>query len=403
MIIQPARRTESVQEYYFSRKLKEIAAMNASREASGAEPVINLGIGSPDGMPPMQAIDALCDSARQSGNHAYQSYVGLPALRNAFSRWYERWYGVNLNPDTQIQPLVGSKEGILLISLAFLNKGDKVLVPDPGYPTYSSASRLVEAEIVTYDLSEDNGWQPDFDALEKMDLDGVKIMWTNYPNMPTGASASEELYDRLVDFGRRHSIMICNDNPYSFILNDKPLSILAREGAMDCCLELNSLSKAHNMAGWRIGMVAAEAEVISQILKVKSQMDSGMFKPLQMAAVQALAQGPEWFRALNDEYRQRRKLAGEIFDLIGAEYDHSSSGMFLWGKITSCRLLKQEQKDTGKTGGEIVSDAILQGCGVFITPGFIFGKNGDNYIRISLCAKPQVLRQAYDRINKLLI
>lgn len=402
MIIQPARRTESVQEYYFSRKLKEIAAMNASREASGAEPVINLGIGSPDGMPPMQAIDALCDSARQSGNHAYQSYVGLPALRNAFSRWYERWYGVNLNPDTQIQPLVGSKEGILLISLAFLNKGDKVLVPDPGYPTYSSASRLVEAEIVTYDLSEDNGWQPDFDALEKMDLEGVKIMWTNYPNMPTGASASEELYDRLVDFGRRHSIMICNDNPYSFILNDKPLSILAREGAMDCCLELNSLSKAHNMAGWRIGMVAAEAEVISQILKVKSQMDSGMFKPLQMAAVQALGQGPEWFRALNDEYRQRRKLAGEIFDLIGAEYDHASSGMFLWGKITSCSLLNGGQKETGKTGGEIVSDAILQGCGVFITPGFIFGKNGDNYIRISLCAKPQVLRQAYDRINKLL-
>lgn len=403
MIIQPARRTESVQEYYFSRKLKEIAAMNASREASGAEPVINLGIGSPDGMPPMEAIDALCESARQSWNHAYQSYVGLPALRNAFSRWYERWYGVNLNPDTQIQPLVGSKEGILLISLAFLNKGDKVLVPDPGYPTYSSASRLVEAEIVTYDLSEDNGWQPDFDALEKMDLEGVKIMWTNYPNMPTGASASEELYDRLVDFGRRHSIMICNDNPYSFILNDKPLSILAREGAMDCCLELNSLSKAHNMAGWRIGMVAAEAEVISQILKVKSQMDSGMFKPLQMAAVQALAQGPEWFGALNDEYRQRRKLAGEIFDLIGAEYDHASSGMFLWGKIASCRLLKQEQKDTGKTGGEIVSDAILKSCGVFITPGFIFGKNGDNYIRISLCAKPQVLRQAYDRINKLLI
>ena len=310
---------------------------------------------------------------------------------------------MNLNPDTQIQPLVGSKEGILLISLAFLNKGDKVLVPDPGYPTYSSASRLVEAEIVTYDLSEDNGWQPDFDALEKMDLDGVKIMWTNYPNMPTGASASEELYDRLVDFGRRHSIMICNDNPYSFILNDKPLSILAREGAMDCCLELNSLSKAHNMAGWRIGMVAAEAEVISQILKVKSQMDSGMFKPLQMAAVQALAQGPEWFGALNDEYRQRRKLAGEIFDLIGAEYDHSSSGMFLWGKITSCSLLNGGQKETGKTGGEIVSDAILQGCGVFITPGFIFGKNGDNYIRISLCAKPQVLRQAYDRINKLLI
>lgn len=388
MIIQPARRTESVQEYYFSRKLKEIAAMNASREASGAEPVINLGIGSPDGMPPMEAIDALCESARQSGNHAYQSYVGLPALRNAFSRWYERWYGVNLNPDTQIQPLVGSKEGILLISLAFLNKGDKVLVPDPGYPTYSSASRLVEAEIVTYDLSEDNGWQPDFDALEKMDLEGVKIMWTNYPNMPTGAPASMELYEKLVEFGRSHRIMICNDNPYSFILNDKPISILSVPGAVDCCLELNSLSKAHNMAGWRIGMVASHEDVISQILKVKSQMDSGMFKPLQLAAVQALSQGPEWFRNLNEEYRIRRELAGNIFDLLGAEYDHSSSGMFLWGKISS--------------EGEALSDTILYGCGVFITPGFIFGRNGEKYIRISLCAKPQILRQAYERIKSFL-
>ena len=374
--------------------------MNASREASGAEPVINLGIGSPDGMPPMQAIDALCDSARQSGNHAYQSYVGLPALRNAFSRWYERWYGVNLNPDTQIQPLVGSKEGILLISLAFLNKGDKVLVPDPGYPTYSSASRLVEAEIVTYDLSEDNGWQPDFDALEKMDLEGVKIMWTNYPNMPTGASSSEELYDRLVDFGRRHSIMICNDNPYSFILNDKPLSILAREGAMDCCLELNSLSKAHNMAGWRIGMVCGDKALISEVLKVKSQMDSGMFRPLQMAAVEALSQGPEWFRALNDEYALRRKAACSLYDRLNLEYDPSSSGLFLWGRVGEDNPLLSG--DLSKSLGERLSDTLLYKAGVFLTPGFIFGDNGRNYIRASLCATSTVLRQAEERIGALL-
>lgn len=389
MIIKAANRTESVSEYYFSRKLKEIAAMNAERSARGEELVINLGIGSPDGMPPMEAIEALCESAREPGNHAYQSYVGLPQLRQAFADWYRKWYGVELDPGSQIQPLVGSKEAVLLISLAFLDKGDKVLVPDPGYPTYSSASKLVEAEILTYDLREDNGWWPDFEALERMDLEGVKIMWTNYPNMPTGASASEELYAKLVDFGRRHGILICNDNPYSFILNDRPLSILAQPGAMDCCLELNSLSKAHNMAGWRIGMVASDAEVIAQILKVKSQMDSGMFKPLQLAAVQALAQGPDWFRELNDEYRRRRILAGEIFDMLGVTYDKNSSGMFLWGKVSTA-------------DGRQLSDRILYEAGVFITPGFIFGKNGEEYIRISLCSKPQVLKQASERISKIL-
>lgn len=388
MIIRPAKRTESVQEYYFSRKLKEIAAMNQERQARGEEPVINLGIGSPDGMPPLPAVEALCKSAVQPGNHAYQSYVGLPQLRQAFADWYARWYGVELDPVREIQPLVGSKEAILLISLAFLDKGDKVLVPDPGYPTYSSASRLVEAEIIPYDLCAENGWQPDFDALEQMDLSGVKIMWTNYPNMPTGAPASPELYDRLVDFGKRHGILICNDNPYSFILNDDPLSILSRPGARECCLELNSLSKAHNMAGWRIGMVAAEPELIAEILKVKSQMDSGMFKPLQLAAVQALAQGPEWFSELNAEYRRRRVLAGDIFDLLGAEYDRNSTGMFLWGKV-SCE-------------GRLVSDKILYEAGVFITPGFIFGKNGENYIRISLCAKPEVLRKAAEKIRDII-
>ena len=396
MIIRAAKRTESVQEYYFSRKLKEIAAMNAGRE----EPVINLGIGSPDGMPPMPAVEALCGSARQPGNHAYQSYVGLPELRRAFADWYARWYDVHLDPSCEIQPLVGSKEAILLISLAFLDKGDKVLVPDPGYPTYSSASKLVEAEIVTYDLLPENGWQPDFEALDKMDLDGVKIMWTNYPNMPTGAAATEELYGRLVDFGRRHGIMICNDNPYSFILNDRPLSILAQPGAKECSLELNSLSKAHNMAGWRIGMVAADAEVITEILKVKSQMDSGMFKPLQLAAVKALAQGPEWFEELNAEYRRRRVLAGEIFDLIGAEYDHDSSGMFLWGRIkTSVNSIHQ----TSQSIGEQTSDRLLYDAGVFITPGFIFGKNGENYVRISLCAKPEVLKRAAEKIRNVIL
>ncbi len=398
MIIKAAKRTESVSEYYFSRKLREIAAMNAERAVRGEEPVINLGIGSPDGMPPVEAIDVLCESAREPGNHAYQSYVGLPQLRQAFADWYRKWYGVELDPVSQIQPLVGSKEAILLISLAFLDKGDKVLVPDPGYPTYSSASKLVEAEILTYDLREDNGWWPDFEALEKMDLQGVKIMWTNYPNMPTGAAASEDLYAKLTDFGRRHGILICNDNPYSFILNDRPLSILAQPGALDCCLELNSLSKAHNMAGWRIGMVAADSEVIAQILKVKSQMDSGMFKPLQMAAVQALAQGPEWFRELNDEYRRRRVLAGEIFDMLGVTYDKGSSGMFLWGKVGAGRLSEPE-----KSAGQLLSDRILYDAGVFITPGFIFGKNGEDYVRISLCAKPQVLERAAERIRNILM
>ena len=408
MIISPAKRTESVQEYYFSRKLKEIAAMNAERAAAGEEPVINLGIGSPDGMPPMEAVEALCESARQPGNHAYQSYVGLPELRQAFADWYACWYGVELDPAKEIQPLVGSKEGILLISLAFLNKGDKVLVPDPGYPTYSSASKMVEAEILTYDLKAENGWQPDFEALEQMDLEGVKIMWTNYPNMPTGAPATEELYARLVDFGKRHGILICNDNPYSFILNDNPISILSQPGAKECCLELNSLSKAHNMAGWRVGMVAAEAEVIAQILKVKSQMDSGMFKPLQIAAVQALKQGPEWFAELNEEYRRRRVLAGEIFDLLGVKYDHNSAGMFLWGTVgsdISSEPAEQEgavDANVRPTPGQILSDRILYEAGVFITPGFIFGKNGENYIRISLCAKPEVLLQAAERIKKAL-
>ena len=384
MIISPATRTLSVKEYYFSRKNREIAHLNSQRET----PIINLGIGAPDGRPPQAAIDTLCETAQKSGVHAYQSYVGIPELRQAFADWYARYYGVTLDPKTEIQPLVGSKEGILILSLAFLDKGDKVLVPDPGYPTYTSASLLCEAEMVRYDLLEDGGWQPDFDALEKMDLTGVKMMWTNYPNMPTGAPASMELYEKIVDFGRRHGIMICNDNPYSFILNDSPVSILSIPGAKECCVELNSLSKAHNMSGWRIGMIAGAEDVVKEFLKVKSQMDSGMYRPLQVAAVEALRQGPEWFEALNAEYRRRKVVAAKIFDTIGAKYNPDSQGLFLWGKVGP--------------DAEKISDRLLYEAGVFITPGFIFGRNGEQYLRISLCAPVETLERALEAIKKVL-
>ncbi|MBQ2194127.1 MAG: aminotransferase class I/II-fold pyridoxal phosphate-dependent enzyme [Bacteroidales bacterium] len=402
MIIPPARRTESVREYYFSRKLKEIAALNRERQAAGQPAIINLGIGAPDGMPPAPAIETLVETARKSDVHAYQSYVGLDQLREAFAGWYRRYYDVELDPSCEIQPLVGSKEGILLISLAFLNAGDGVLVPDPGYPTYTSASRLVEARILTYDLLEKNGWQPDFEALERMDLSGVKILWVNYPHMPTGASATPELYRKIVDFALRHRLLVVNDNPYSFILNDRPLSILATPGAKECCLELNSLSKAHNMSGWRIGMVAGQRDLVAQVLKVKSQMDSGMFKPLQLAAVEALSQGPDWFRDLNAEYARRRRLAGEIFDTIGARYDTASTGLFLWGRIDAGNPFAALTPDTGASLGERVSDTILYRSGVFITPGFIFGENGKDYVRISLCAKPEVLVHAKCLIESIL-
>ena len=384
MIIDPAARTRDVREYYFSRKNRQIAELNARRDT----PVINLGIGSPDRRPPQEAIDMLCDMAQQDGVHAYQSYLGAPQLREAFARWYERYYDVKLDPSCEIQPLTGSKEGILLLSLAFLDKGDKVLVPDPGYPTYTSASRLCEAQILSYDLREEDGWMPDFDALEAMDLSGVKMMWTNYPNMPTGAPASRDLYERLVRFGLEHNILICNDNPYSFILNDKPLSILSVPRARECCVELNSLSKAHNMSGWRVGMIAGEREYVSELLKVKSQMDSGMFRPLQFAAAAALDCGPEWFEKLNGEYRLRKQAAARIFDYLGVKYNPDSQGLFLWGKRGA--------------DAEAVSDRLLEEAGVFITPGFIFGKNGREYLRISLCAEPGVFEEALERIRKVI-
>ena len=396
MIIEPAKRTLSVKEYYFSRKQKELDALNAERTARGEDKIISLGIGAPDGMPPKDAIDALVEAAPKPGNHVYQSYKGLPELRQAFADWYSRYYGVTLNPNGGIQPLVGSKEGIFLISMTFVNPGDKVLIPDPGYPTYTSSSRLAGAEIVTYDLKEENHWWPDFDALEKMDLEGVKVMWTNYPNMPTGAKATPELYQRLVDFGLKHKILIVNDNPYSFILCGKPISILAAKGAEKCCLELNSLSKSHNMSGWRIGMVGGDPEMITEILKVKSQMDSGMFKPLQLAGIAALNQSPEWFEELNSEYVRRRVAAGRIFDTLGVTYDHDTAGLFLWGRVPS------KYAESGMTAGELISERVLHQAGVFITPGFIFGKNGDNYIRVSLCAKPEVLDRANKKIDEVI-
>ena len=399
MIITPAKRTLSVKPYYFSVKNPEIAALSAERVARGEDPVINLGIGSPDRMPPQEAIDELCRTAQLPDSHKYQNYRGLPELRKAFAQWYERYYGVTIDPETEIQPLMGSKEGILLISLAFVNPGDKVLVPDPGYPTYTSASRLVDAEILTYDLKEENGWMPDYEALEKMDLGGVKLMWTNYPNMPTGTPAAPDTYRRLVEFGRKHNILIVNDNPYSFILNDSPRSILAEEGARECCLEMNSLSKAHNMSGWRIGMVCGDKDYVAQILKVKSQMDSGMFRSMQLAAVKALSQGPGWFEKLNAGYKARLKKVCELFDVLGVSYNPDSQGLFVWGKVSPDNAFLSA--DTSKTLGERVSDKLLYEAGVFVTPGMVFGKNGNDYIRASLCATESLLDKAIIKVNNI--
>ena len=388
MIIKPANRTLSVKEYYFSIKNKEIAKLNAERAAKGLEPVINLGIGSPDGSPSAAAVEALCKTAHRPGTHGYQSYVGIPELRQAMADWYAKWYGVQLDPATEIQPLMGSKEGILLLSLAFLNPGDKVLVPNPGYPTYTSSTRMCEAELVTYDLVEANGWYPDFEALEAMDLTGVKLMWTNYPNMPTGAPARMDVYEKLVDFARRHGILLVNDNPYGFVLN-KPTSIFSVPGARECCLEMNSLSKSHNMAGWRVGMMLGDADIIKELLKVKTQMDSGMFRGIQEAAIAALYADESWYRELNEEYKKRQAVARRIMDTLGCKYDTEAGGLYVWARVP-----EGEAKDW--------SDRILYKAGVFLTPGFIFGSNGAHHLRISLCANVPTLEKALERIQKAL-
>ncbi len=380
---QPATRVNNVQEYYFSRKLKEVAEMNAA-----GRQVINLGVGSPDLPPSGETIETLCRHAHQSNAHGYQPYVGIPELRKAFAAWYAKWYGVELNPNTEIQPLIGSKEGILHISLAFLNPGDGVLVPNPGYPTYSSVSNLVGARILPYELKEENGWFPDFDALEKEDLSNVKLMWVNYPNMPTGANASAALFEKLVTFGRRHGIIICNDNPYSFILNDQPLSLLSIPGAKDVCIEMNSMSKSHNMPGWRIAMLASNAEFVQWILKVKSNIDSGQFKPMQYAAAEALNAPDEWYRNMNEVYRNRRNLAGQIMHSLGCSFDERQVGLFLWGRIP----------DKVESVNEL-ADRVLYEANVFVTPGFIFGSRGERYLRLSLCCNEETLQEALTRIQ----
>lgn len=382
-MIQPADRLSLVSEYYFSRKIKEVAALNAQ----GMD-IISLAIGSPDMPPSPQTIDKLCEVAKQPDAHGYQPTMGTPELRQAMAGFYNRWYGVQLNPQTEVLPLIGSKEGILHVTLAFVNPGDEVLVPNPGYPTYTSLSKLLGAKVVNYNLVEANGWQPDFDELEQMDLSKVKLMWTNYPNMPTGGNARRETYERLVDFAKKHHIVVVNDNPYSFILNEEHLSILQVEGAKDCCIEFNSMSKSHNMPGWRVGLCATNAQFISWILKVKSNVDSGTFRGLQLAAATAYDNSDEWHQEANiDTYRRRRHYAEQIMETLHCSYDPHQVGMFLWGKIP-------DQYDDV----EQLTEKVLHDARVFITPGFIFGSNGKRYIRISLCAKEEKLQEALTRI-----
>jgi LL-diaminopimelate aminotransferase len=385
MSIEPAEHIKSISEYYFSVKLAEVARMNAE-----GKNVISLAVGAPDRMPSQLTIETLCLSAQRPDVHAYQPYTGIPELRKAYAGWYKRFFNVDLSVD-EVLPLIGSKEGILHISMTFLNVGDGVLVPNPGYPTYRSVSNLLRAKVIEYDLLEDDGWYPDFDTLEKMDLSGVKLMWVNYPNMPTGAKGSTELFEKLVAFGKKHEIIICHDNPYSFILNDKPMSILSVPGAKDICIELNSLSKSHNMSGWRMGMLSSNAQFVKWILKAKSNIDSGQFKPMQLATVAALSNSDEWHTDMNRIYAERRVWAEKIMDLLNCRYDKSQVGLFVWGKLP----------DEVSGSEEFIND-ILYKANVFITPGFIFGSNGERFIRISLGSSVDLIKEAYRRIeNKI--
>jgi LL-diaminopimelate aminotransferase len=384
MKVKPADRTGKVQEYYFSQKLAQIDRMRR-----GGADIINLGIGSPDQAPSENTIATLISFAVRAESHGYQSYTGVPALRKAFAEWYNKYFHVGLNPDNEILPLMGSKEGIMHITMAFVNPGDEVLIPDPGYPTYSSVTNLAGGIVRKYDLREENGWLPDLEALESSDLSRVKMMWINYPHMPTGTKGTVQLFEKLVAFSRKHSILLCNDNPYSFILNKDYHSVLEVDGSRDTTLELNSLSKSQNMAGWRIGMVAGHSDYIKEILKVKSNMDSGMFLPMQMAAAEALNNPESWYDTVNAVYTKRRKTVEEIMDILDCRYDKSQVGLFLWGRIP----------DKIKSCEEYIED-ILDRTHVFITPGFIFGDNGARYIRISLCATEQRLLEAKERIMK---
>lgn len=382
--IKPSQRVENIKEYYFSTKLKEIARM----KAEGAD-VISLGIGGPDLPPPDSVIETMTEAIHNPANHSYQPHVGLPELREAFAKWYRKWYGVTLDPATEILPLIGSKEGVTHISLAFLNPGDKALVPNPGYPTYSSITGMAGGEPLYYDLLEENDWQPDFDAIEKMPLDGVKLMWLNYPHMPTGARARMETFEKAIAFGKKHGIVIVHDNPYSFILNPEPQSIMAVPGAKEIAIELNSLSKSHNMAGWRVGVAVSNPTFLSWVLRIKSNIDSGQFKPLMLAAAKALEEGEEWHKALNEAYSRRRVIAEKIMTALGCTFNPAQSGLFLWGRINDPAISSEE-----------LADRVLKEKHIFITPGFIFGSNGARNIRISLCAKEEQLEEALKRLTE---
>ena len=384
--MKPASRVDSIQEYYFSRKLKEVAKLNAE-----GKDIISLAIGSPDMPPSKQTIDKLCAVANEPDAHGYQPTSGLPELHSAMAGFYKRTYGVDLDAKTEVQPIIGSKEGIMYVTLAFCNPGDKVLIPDTGYPTYTAVNKLFGTQIVNYDLREDNGWQPDFDKLEKMDLSGVKVMWSNYPNMPTGGNARRETFDRLVAFAKEHDILVVNDNPYSLILNEHPMSIMQVPGAKDCCIEFNSMSKSHNMPGWRVAMVVGNKNFISWMFKIQSNIENGTFRGIQLAAAEAFnTNTPEWHRENNIEnYRRRRVIAEDIMKALGCTFDPKQVGMFLWGKIPD-RYADVED----------LTEAVLHKASVFITPGFIFGNNGKRYIRISLCAKDDKMKEALERIIK---
>ena len=385
-MIEPAQRVSQVKEYYFSLKLKEIAKM-----IEDGKPVINLGIGNPDQPPAPEVLETLNKTALRPDTHGYQGYVGIPALRQGFTDWYKRSYDVTLNPETEVLPLMGSKEGIMHISMAFLNPGDEVLVPNPGYPTYAAVTQLVGAVERSYDLLDENNWQPDLTALEEQDLSKVKLMWVNYPNMPTGAKASKDFFELLIDFARRNDILICNDNPYSFILNENPQSLLAIPGAKEVAIELNSLSKSHNMAGWRVGMAASNPEFIKYILRIKSNMDSGMFRPLQEAAARALSLEKGWYEEVNKVYKKRKELVLEIMGTLGCTWQEDQVGMFIWAKIPELYPTSKE-----------LSDKVLYEANVFITPGFIFGNRGEKYIRISLCTPEDKLKESLNRIQNII-
>ena len=379
-MIQPAKRLDTVQEYYFSKKLREVRGL-----AAAGKPIINMGIGSPDLQPPASVLDAISNSLTDASAHKYQSYQGLPELRGSISEFYNSKFSVILNPDNEVLPLMGSKEGIMHISMAFLNEGDKVLIPNPGYPTYTSVTKLVGANPLFYDLSEETNWQPNFEALEQLDLSDVKLMWVNYPHMPTGTNATLATFEKLVAFGKKHNILIINDNPYSFILNDKPISILQVEGAKEVALELNSLSKTFNMAGWRVGMLLGNSSFINEVLKVKSNMDSGMFYGIQKGAIKALQLSDKWFQDQNKIYEKRRKLVWQLADKLDAKYDKNATGLFVWAKIPK-----------GKKSEE-VTDSVLYDKDIFITPGTIFGSQGEGYIRFSLCVTEEIIKEAISR------